>query len=188
MSKTTVSKLFFTIVCLLPTCYSLAQQQVYIKAKKKRNSNQYLDNNLKSQTAATFRTEQQMIVGNARLTAICLSDFPHAENVRWLVQDSICEFYFTINDIKTRAVYNNDGVFAYAVTNYPANSLPKHVSKLVKAHYKNYKVFTALEIKSPESKVFQVILENEQCFLTVQLLDNDEFETIKTVVKGIAKQ
>jgi hypothetical protein len=108
--------------------------------------------------------------------------FGQAENVRWYKAGSELVAYFILNNIKTKATYDNKGHWLYSVRSYEESFLPKNIKEKIKCTFYDYTIGAVNEITTNSEFIYKVQIENESFVKIIQVLD-DEI----TIVKEFAK-
>ncbi len=120
--------------------------------------------------------------GNAKVAASFNKLFPATGDVQWILNGQISEAHFIINGRKTKAVFAANGRLNYSIATCSLLQLPVLLQTEIQKQYANYSLLNAVEIKAYDAVAYQVILENENGYVTLKSTA-DGVEEIHTVTK-----
>lgn len=99
--------------------------------------------------------------------------FADAEDVSWYKVDNDFGAKFTINDLKYRVLFNNNGKLVYKITYGQEKHLPLQVRKAVKMEYFDFKITAASLVEEANRKIWVVHLEDDFEYIIARV-ENDE--------------
>ncbi len=120
--------------------------------------------------------------GNAKVAASFNRLFQAAGDVQWISSGQISEAHFITNGRKTKAVFAANGQLSYAIATCSLQQLPATLQIQIQKQYAGYSLLNAVEIKAYDAVAYQIILENENGYVTLKSTD-DGVEEVNTVTK-----
>jgi hypothetical protein len=86
---------------------------------------------------------------------------------------------------KTVAVFHNDGNITYSITTLKLQNIPGNLQSFIQNNYSNFHVLNAVRINNKGNDSFQVILENDENYVTLKSDgENIGISTIKNASGG----
>lgn len=105
-----------------------------------------------------------------------------AQSPLWFKDGKYLHVYFQQDGSKVRAALTLKGGLVYAITYLNTSHLPEKIGEAIFDAYSSYSVSHAKQIKTTNSTVYHVLLENNSGFITI-LADDDEVIEIKRMRK-----
>lgn len=99
-----------------------------------------------------------------------------AQNWSAVGQGFLNRFY--VDGIPTNALYTGNGKLVYTIAYGTEEQLPSDVKSLVKAHYHNYGINAATEIKEEGRHIWVVQLQSGETVATARI-ENNELEEVQ---------
>lgn len=98
--------------------------------------------------------------------------FANATNIIWSVNNKQSEANFTINGIRSRAVYNNRAKLIFSILPCESQTLPYNVTSVLEEKFHEYKMKYAKEVTVRNLHIFYLTLFSEKNMVTL-VLDAD---------------
>ena len=96
------------------------------------------------------------------------NNFKAATEVKWAV---IKNGYFVtcvVSGQKTEVAFNTNGKFNYSITTLNSSNIPENLKQIINSEYSDYSIIKAIQIKTPENILNQVILKSNKQFITLK--------------------
>ena len=115
---------------------------------------------------------------NEKLIETFKTSFPHAEQVRWLEENSNFIVTFVEDNIRARAFYNKDGDLVQLIRYYKDSQIPFVVLHAIKKEFRDKQIFGVVEVTTTGSR------KNVDTAYFVKLVDDRSWTTVKVDVHG----
>jgi len=110
--------------------------------------------------------------------------FPKADSVIWSESETEYGVYFINNGIKCRIWYDLDGNAKRCFRCYTEEKLPPMIAGNIHHKYPNAKVFGITEKSTPEEFTYEVVLETDKHWISVNADAIGNLKTIKKMNKA----
>jgi len=123
-------------------------------------------------------------VVNAKVQETFKMVFANAENVTWSSAKDNNEASFSMNNVKVRAVIDNDGRLVRTIRYYGEEHLPAVIRYSVKKRFRNQSISNVSELSANDEVTYYVSLKDEQHLINVVVSSNGQVLTSKKYKRG----
>ena len=103
-------------------------------------------------------------------------EFSGAIDVQWYSYEEYIKVEFTLNNMRLRAWYNNDGETLALIRNIQFSSLPLKLQFDLKKNYKDYWITQIYELANKEGTQYNLVLENADLAIRLHSNGSNEWE------------
>jgi hypothetical protein len=109
--------------------------------------------------------------------------FPFASNAKWTVTADAFFANFSIDEKPVMASFNKKDEFVYALIYGCQADLSVSIQQDIRKNYPSFTVYKVVEIKTPETVNYQVVLHNSTAYVDLQVSQDGEIQETKELRK-----
>ena len=109
--------------------------------------------------------------------------FPSAVNAKWSATADAFFANFSIDEKPVMASFNKKGQFAYALIYGGVLDLSVNIRQEIQKKYSSFTIYKVVEIKTPATVNYQVILQNSAEFVDLRVSEDGQMQENKKVTK-----
>ncbi len=107
------------------------------------------------------------------------SQFKKGSNVQWTTVENYTKATFTLNDIRTEALYTPEGDFIGTNQAVTLEELPVNAKRAFAKKYDGYTLKEAIRFEGTEESAYFISAENEKGSVILKVEDNGFMSTVK---------
>jgi hypothetical protein len=112
------------------------------------------------------------------------ASFAEAQNILWSEEKGIYTVRFTLNGIRNRVMYNEEGDFLSSHRYYTQEYLPTDIVCKLKKKFTTRKIFGVVEYIVGDQINYYVKMEDEKTWITVKVHNSRDMEVTEKYQKG----
>ena len=109
-------------------------------------------------------------------------NFHAASRIKWSQIDKNLLATFVTGEIKTKALFNDNGKLIYTIDLFSEKILPRQITNEVMKNYGNYSITSAAKISEANRKIWVINLAGKQDFTTIAI-ENGEMTEVENFRK-----
>jgi hypothetical protein len=148
------------------TFTGLKDSAIYAKKEKSAAA----EKNTVSNSVEYFSTAEIKNI-NKRAFKNFTATFSNPENVKWFQLKDGLVAYCSVNDIRTRSIYDKKGNWRYTAQSYDETKLPKDVRTIAKRAYFDFAITGVQEIHVEDKIIYLIYMKDDTSCQTVRICD-----------------
>ena len=178
MKTIIISRLCSLFVAILMLSNSFAQKDLALNSIDKYAPG-INKNNISSLKSLKDFTNEKV---SKKIYKYFRKNFHAANQIQWSQVDKNLLATFVIGEIKTKALFNDNGKIIYTIDLFSEKILPRQIKSQVMKNYGNYSITSATKISEANRKIWVINLAGKRDFTTIAI-ENGEMEEVENFRK-----